>query len=112
MVLLRPIVAGIALLVGSLVLTSCAPTVGIVEISSLTPQSVNQSVQVTGKVITIAPMLNQVAYELQDKNGNSIWILTRKTPPKVESEVTASGTVKFDSIVQDNLEIAQIYIEE
>jgi hypothetical protein len=109
MVLLRPIVAGIALLVGSLVLTSCAPTV---EISSLTPQSANQSVQVTGKVITIAPMLNQVAYELEDKNGNSIWILTRKTPPKVESEVTASGTVKFDSIAQDNLEIAQIYIEE
>ncbi len=109
MVLLRPIAAGIALFMGSLVLTSCAPTV---EISSLTPQSIHQSVQVTGKVITIAPMINQSAYELQDKNGNSIWILTRKTPPKIESEVTASGKVKFDSIVEETLELAQIYIEE
>lgn len=109
MVLLRPIVAGIALLGSSLILASCSP---LVEISSLTPQSVNQSVQVTGKVITIAPMVNQAAYELQDKNGHSIWILTRKTPPKVESEVTASGTVKFESIAQDNFELAQVYIEE
>jgi predicted phage gp36 major capsid-like protein len=109
MVLLRSIVAGIAFLVGSLILTSCAPTV---EIASLTPQSANQSVQVTGKVITIAPMINQAAYELQDKNGNSIWILTRKTLPKVESEVTASGKVKFDSIAEENQELAQVYIEE
>ncbi len=105
----RPIAAGIALSVASAILTSCAPTV---EISNLSPQSANQSVQVTGKVVTIAPMINQSAYEIQDKAGNTIWILTKKTPPKVESEVTASGKVKFDSIAPDNLEIAQVYIEE
>jgi uncharacterized membrane protein len=105
----RPIAAGITLSVASVILTSCSTTT---EISTLSPQSVNQSVQVSGKVTTIAPMLNQAAYEIQDKAGNSIWILTKKTPPKIESEVTASGKVKFDSIAPDNIEIAQIYIEE
>jgi uncharacterized membrane protein len=105
----RPIAAGIAFSVASVILTSCAPTA---EISSLSPQSVNQSVQVSGKVVTIAPMINQAAYEIQDKAGNTIWILTKKTPPKLESEITASGKVKFDSIAPDNIEIAQIYIEE
>ncbi len=89
-------------------LTSCAPTV---EISTLNPQSVNQSVQVTGKVITIAPMLNQVIYELEEK-GQSVWVLTRQTPPKLGSTVTVSGKVRFESIAQENAEIAHLYIEE
>jgi uncharacterized membrane protein len=105
----RPIAAGIAFSVASVILTSCSTTI---EISTLSPQSVNQPVQVTGKVVTIAPMINQAAYEIQDKTGNTIWILTKKTPPKLESEITASGKVKFDSIAPDNLEIAQVYIEE
>ena len=107
-VALRIVALRIALCSGVLILTSCAPTV---EISTLNPQSVNQSVQVTGKVITIAPMLNQVVYEMEEK-GQSIWILTRQTPPKLGSTVTVSGKVRFESIAQDNVEVAHLYIEE
>ena len=91
-----------------LMLTSCAPAV---EISTLNPQSVNQSVTVTGKVVTIAPMLNQVVYEMTEKE-QSIWILTRKTPPKLGSMVTVSGKVRFESIAPDSVETAHLYIEE
>lgn len=108
MILLRSIALRIALCSGAMMLTSCAPTV---EVSTLKPQSVNQSVQVTGKVIAIAPMLNQVMYELEEK-GQSIWILTRQTPPKLGTQVTVSGKVRFESIALDKSEIAHLYIEQ
>ena len=108
MILLRSIALSIALCSGVLMLTSCAPAV---EISTLSPQSVNQSVTVTGKVVTIAPMLNQVVYEMTEKD-QSIWILSRKTAPKLGSVVTVSGTVRFESIAPDSVEIAHLYIEE
>ena len=108
MILLRSIALRIALCSGVLMLTSCAPTA---EISTLNPQSVNQSVTVTGTVVTIAPMLNQVVYEMEEK-GQSIWVLTRQAPPKLGSTVTVSGKVRFESIAPDNVEIAHLYIEE
>ena len=105
---MRTAALGIALCSGVLMLTSCTPAV---EISTLNSQSINQSVTVTGTVVTIAPMLNQVVYEMEEK-GQSIWILTRQTPPKLGSKVTVSGQIRFESIAPDNIEIAHLYIEE
>lgn len=108
MTLLQSIALRIALCSGGLILTSCTPSV---EISTLNAQSINQSVTVTGTVVTIAPMLNQVVYEMEEK-GQSIWILTRQTPPKLGSRVTVSGKIRFESIAPDNVEMAHLYIEE
>ena len=108
MIASRIVALRIALYSGMLILTSCAPTV---EVSTLNSQSINQSVQVTGKVVTIAPMLNQVMYELEEK-GQRVWVLTRQAPPKLGTQVTVSGKVRFDSIALDKAEIAHLYIEQ
>ncbi len=91
-----------------LFLTSCAATVPIADISQ---KPLDQSIQVKGKVITVAPMINQSAYELQDDRG-TVWILTKKQPPKLDSEVTATGKVKFESIQVEGEELADRYLEE
>ncbi len=92
----------------TLFLTSCAATI---PSSDLQNQPLDQSVQVKGKVITVAPMINQSAYELQDDRG-TVWILTKKQPPKLDSEVTATGKVKFESIQVEGEELADRYLEE
>ena len=98
----------IVLLLGTIALTSCAPTVSTSTIQS---QSLDQSVQIKGKVITVAPMIKQVAYEVQDGAG-SIWVMSQKQPPKLDSEVNATGKVKFESIQVEGQEIAERYILE
>lgn len=92
----------------ALLLTSCAATIPSSDVRN---QPLDQSVQVKGKVITVAPMINQSAYELQDDRG-TVWILTKKQPPKLDSEVTATGKVKFESIQVEGEELADRYLEE
>jgi RecJ-like exonuclease len=91
-----------------LFLTGCAATIAT---SDLQNQPLDQSVQVKGKVITVAPMINQSAYEVQDDRG-TVWILTKKQPPKLDSEVSATGKLKFESIQVEGEEIADRYLEE
>jgi hypothetical protein len=91
-----------------LVLTGCAATIAT---SDLQNQPLEQPVQVKGKVITVAPMINQSAYEIQDDRG-TVWILTKKQPPKLDSEVSATGKLKFESIQVEGEEIADRYLEE
>lgn len=90
--------------------SSCAPPA--TEITTITPQAAEQTVTVRGKVITIAPLINQAAYEVQDAQGNSIWVLTRGKAPQLQSEVNATGKVKFESIAVDGIELAQVHLEE
>ncbi len=96
------------LLLGTIALSSCAPTV---PTSSIQTQPADQQVQVKGKVITVAPMINQVAYEVQD-SGGSIWVMSQKQPPKLYSEISIAGKVKFESIQVEGQEIAERYILE
>ena len=98
----------IVLLLGTIALTSCAPTVST---STIQTQPADQSVQVKGKVITVAPMIKQVAYEVQDSSG-SIWVMSQKQPPKLDSEISTTGKVKFESIQVEGQEIAERYILE
>ncbi|MCY7408345.1 MAG: hypothetical protein LH631_13505, partial [Alkalinema sp. CAN_BIN05] len=77
----------IMLLLGTIALSSCAPTV---PTSSIQTQPADQQVQVKGKVITVAPMINQVAYEVQD-SGGSIWVMSQKQPPRLDSEISIAG---------------------
>lgn len=98
----------IMLLLGTIALSSCAPTVSTATIQTQPP---DQAVQVKGKVITVAPMINQVAYEVQDSSG-AIWVISQKQPPKLDSEISIAGKVKFESIQVEGQEIAERYILE
>ena len=98
----------ITVVLGTIVLSSCAPTVST---STIQTQPVDQQVQVKGKVITVAPMINQVAYEVQDSDG-SIWVISQKQPPRLDTEISTTGKVKFESIQVEGQEIAERYILE
>ena len=98
----------IVVLLGTIALSSCAPTVST---STIQTQPPGQTVELKGKVITVAPMINQVAYEVQDSAG-SIWVISQKQPPKLDSEISIAGKVKFESIQVEGQEIAERYILE
>ncbi len=98
----------ITVILGTIALSSCTPTVST---STIQMQLPGQTVQVKGKVITVAPMINQVAYEVQDSDG-SIWVMSQKQPPRLDTEISTIGKVKFESIQVEGQEIAERYILE
>ncbi|MBD2329506.1 hypothetical protein [Alkalinema sp. FACHB-956] len=105
-------------LVGSLpmILMGCQslPTTPINQISharSTSQSPASGAVKISGQVISIAPMVGQVAYEVQDATGR-IWVLSRQLPPpQPNSMVTVTGTVQATSIVINGEDLGEVYLE-
>ena len=91
------------------------PTTPINQLSPLrgtAPTAEAKSVKIAGQVISIAPMVGQVAYEVQDATGQ-VWVLSRKLPPPQQnSVVTVTGQVRSTSIVINGEDLGEIYLED
>ncbi|MEB3291881.1 MAG: hypothetical protein VKJ24_01850 [Synechococcales bacterium] len=72
----------------------------------------NSVIQVSGTVITVAPMLGQAAYEVADDRGNSLWILTKDQPPTPNSQVTVRGTLRYQSVTIEGEDLGSLYLEQ
>jgi hypothetical protein len=72
----------------------------------------NSVVQISGTVITVAPMLGQAAYEVADDRGNSLWVLTKDKAPTANSQVTVRGTVRYQPITIEGQDIGELYLEQ
>lgn len=106
------------LIVGSLCLicfglAGCDPSIEVNSIAQLSTQTdrLEQSVLVEGVVRDRAPFLNNGAYQLQDESG-TIWILTNNPLPDSGEAVTIEGKIKVKSIVLNNQEDQEVYLEE
>jgi starvation-inducible outer membrane lipoprotein len=62
-------------------------------INSLRQKADGQSAVVAGKVGDIAPLLGQVAFEVQDETG-VVWVLSDRRPPAMHSQVKIHGIVR------------------
>lgn len=62
-------------------------------IASLAQKAEGATVTVEGKVRTIAPLVEQAVYEVQDESG-SIWVLTDDRPPPQNAQVKVHGTIR------------------
>jgi hypothetical protein len=67
-------------------------------------------VVVAGRVVTIAPLIGRVAYEVQDATG-TIWVLAPQAPA-ANSEVKVHGTLRFESVKIENQETGEVYIQQ
>lgn len=79
-------------------------------IESLNRQPKNSAVVIAGRVVTIAPLIGRVAYEVQDATG-TIWVLAPQAPA-ANSEVKVHGTLQFESVKIENQETGEVYIQQ
>jgi hypothetical protein len=102
-----------------LLLAGCNPTPGTLSqfdpspataIESLNRQKENSAVVVAGRVVTVAPLIGRVAYEVQDATG-TIWVLAPQAPA-ANSEVKVHGTLRFESVRIENQETSEVYIQQ
>lgn len=64
-----------------------------VKIATLAERSAGSKVVVEGRVLSIAPLVKQSVYELQDESG-VIWVLTDRQPPSQNSQVKVHGVIR------------------
>ncbi|HEY9658084.1 MAG TPA: hypothetical protein V6C65_06505 [Allocoleopsis sp.] len=103
----------VGLQVGVLVgLTGCSGLTTIEKIQQHPHrQWFNNQVQLRGKVVDRVPLINAGVYQLEDSTGK-IWILTTNASPPSGEQLRVRGTVRFESIPIEGLELGEAYIEE
>jgi hypothetical protein len=82
------------------------PTVKVEEIS----QEQNR-IKVEGIVLSLIPLINGFAYELEDETG-SVWVVTGEQKPRVGDTLSVEGMVKYQDFMIDGEDQGSIYLEQ
>lgn len=73
--------------------------------------TVKQSVHISGKVGTIAPLVGGSAYEVED-GTDKIWVMTKTAAPEVGQTVTVKGQPRFQQLRWEGLDRGSVYLEQ
>ena len=87
---------------------SNTPINAIAEIGQTTAK---KTIQIQGKVINIAPLVNRGAYQLSDQTG-TIWILTNEALPNPGEDVIVRGQLQYQSIPVGRQDLGEFYLVE
>ena len=87
---------------------SNTPINAIAEIDQANSQ---KTIQIKGKVITIAPLIHRGAYQLSDQTG-TIWVLTNQPLPDTGAEIIVRGQLQYQSIPVGREDLGEFYLVE
>ncbi|BAZ43235.1 hypothetical protein NIES4102_02350 [Chondrocystis sp. NIES-4102] len=96
-----------ATLMGSLI--SCqTPLISIKQISE---SKIGKTVYITGKVVHLAPFIDNTAYQIED-NTAKIWVVTTQSAPKLDHTISIKGKIAYQSLPFAEQELGDFYIIE
>ncbi len=95
----------------NIILVGCNFSQNSISIESITEKKLGKTVQITGKVTELAPLIRSAGYRLQDDTG-SVWIITSNSLPILETEITIEGRVQIQDIMIENKNLSQLYLVE
>ena len=103
--MLKQITLGVVLLG----LAGCrTPLISIEDISS---KKIGRTVYLTGKVVHLAPLLDNAAYQLDDTTGK-IWVVTTQNPPEFGQQIEIKGKIEYQSLPFADRELGDFYAIE
>ena len=83
----------------------------LISIQEISAKKVNKTVLLTGKVVHLAPLIDQTAYQIEDATGK-IWIVTSQTPPKINQLISIKGKINYQSLPFAKQELGDFYVVE
>ncbi len=95
------------ILLGSLV--SCKTA--FISIDKISTQNIGKTIYVTGKVVHLAPFVDNAAYQIEDATGK-IWIVTSQTSPQLGQQITIKGKIEYQSLPFAEQELGDLYLVE
>lgn len=96
-----------AVILGSLV--SCQKS--LISIEEVAEKKTGKTVYLTGKVVHLAPFVDNAAYQIEDATGK-IWVVTPQTPPKIGQQINIKGKVEYQSLPFAEQELGDFYLVE
>ena len=85
-----------------------APQVAVEQISA---KKIDKVVYLTGKVVHLAPFVDNAAYQLEDETGK-VWVVTTKTPPQKGQKIRIKGRIEYQSLPFAERELGDFYLVE
>ena len=95
----------------SIGLVSCNFSHNSIAIENISEKQLGKTVQVTGKVTELAPLIRSAGYQLQDDTG-SIWVITSNSLPILETKITIKATVQTQDMTLADKKFDELYLIE
>lgn len=96
---------------GSLLVSLIGCRADSVSVAEISQQKLNKTVYLTGKVVHIAPLIEQAAYQIEDVTGK-IWVVTTQNPPQLGESIAIKGEIKYQSLPFAEQELGDLYLIE
>ena len=80
-------------------------------IAEIDQANIQKTIQIQGKVITTAPLIDRGAYQLSDQTG-AIWVLTNQSLPNTGAEIIVRGQLQYQSIPVGREDLGEFYLVE
>ena len=95
------------ILLGSLV--SCKTS--FISVDKISDKHIGKIVYVTGKIVHLAPFVDNAAYQLEDATGK-VWVVTSQANPKLGQQITIKGRIEYQSLPFAEQELGDFYLVE
>ncbi|MGF1590503.1 MAG: hypothetical protein ACFCU7_14930 [Pleurocapsa sp.] len=95
------------ILLGSLV--GCRSS--LIAIEGISPQKIGKTVYLKGKVVHLAPFVDNAAYQIEDATGK-IWVITTQKPPEFGQLINIKGKIEYQSLLFADQELGEFYVIE
>ncbi|MGD1921516.1 MAG: hypothetical protein ACFCAD_23065 [Pleurocapsa sp.] len=90
-------------------LIGCEPSQ--IYIEQISARKEGKTVNLTGKVVHLAPFVDNSAYQIEDLTGRA-WVVTTKKPPKIGQQISIQGKIEYQSLPFAEQELGDFYIVE
>lgn len=85
-----------------------APFMAVQDISV---KKTGKTINLTGKVIQVAPFIANAAYQLEDPTGK-VWVVTDRNLPQLGQQINIKGKIEYQSLPFAEQELGDFYIVE
>ena len=82
-----------------------------ISIEQISEKKIGRNVYITGKVVHLAPFVDNAAYQVEDATGK-IWVVTEKDPPIRDRPIHLKGKIQYQSLPFDRQELGDFYLIE
>ena len=90
-------------------LVSCQTS--LIAIEEVSQQKTGKTVHLNGKVVHLAPFVDNAAYQIEDATGK-IWVVTNQTQPKIGQQISIKGKIAYQSLPFAEQELGDFYLIE
>ncbi len=82
-----------------------------ISVEQISDRKVGKTIYLKGKVVHLAPFVDNSAYQIEDPTGRA-WVVTTEKPPKLGQKISIKGKIEYQSLPFAEQELGDFYLVE